>query len=90
MWLGPEPSPLFAAEQQVYVLPLGLRKKVYAGTTTFLFAYVNILKLAPYWALGQINIANLKVAGLLMIPASCAVFWGFIWSKSFPKSYFLS
>ncbi|MDP5333317.1 MAG: sulfite exporter TauE/SafE family protein [Paracoccaceae bacterium] len=73
---------------QVYVLPLGLRKKVYAGTTTFLFAYVNILKLAPYWALGQINIANLKVAGLLMIPASCAVFLGVYLVKVIPEKLF--
>ncbi|MGL5010653.1 MAG: sulfite exporter TauE/SafE family protein, partial [Paracoccaceae bacterium] len=34
---------------QVYVQPLGLAKAVYAGTTTVLFAYVNAIKLVPYF-----------------------------------------
>ncbi|WP_343080920.1 sulfite exporter TauE/SafE family protein [Ostreiculturibacter nitratireducens] len=61
---------------QVYVLPLRLEKAVFAGTSTVLFAYVNAVKLIPYWALGQLNTSNLKVAATLMIPASLAVFAG--------------
>ncbi|MCB2137735.1 MAG: sulfite exporter TauE/SafE family protein, partial [Rhodobacteraceae bacterium] len=63
---------------QVYVLPLRLDKMVYAGTTTVLFAYINAVKLVPYWALGQLSAANLKVAAVLAIPASLAVFAG-VW-----------
>ncbi|MCB2152664.1 MAG: sulfite exporter TauE/SafE family protein, partial [Rhodobacteraceae bacterium] len=59
-----------------YVLPLKLEKMVFAGTSTVLFAYVNAAKLAPYWALGQLSAANLKVAAVLMVPASIAVLAG--------------
>jgi uncharacterized protein len=49
----------------MYVLPQKLSKMVYAGTTTILFAMVNLMKLPPYVALGQVNISNLEVAALL-------------------------
>lgn len=61
---------------QVYVLPLGLQKLVYAGTNTILFAYLNGIKLVPYWALGQFTPGNLKVAAMLMPAAAMAVFAG--------------
>ena len=54
---------------QVYVLPQRLPKMVYAGTTTILFAFMNVLKLVPYWALGQLSAGNLRVAAYLAIPA---------------------
>jgi uncharacterized protein len=47
---------------QVYVLPQQLPKTVYAGTTTILFAMINIVKLIPYWALGQLSFANLRTS----------------------------
>ena len=37
-----------APPYQVYVLPLGLEKTVFAGTTTIFFAFVNAVKLVPY------------------------------------------
>lgn len=49
----------------MYVLPQKLPKMVYAGTSTILFAIVNVMKLPPYIALGQINLSNLEVAGIL-------------------------
>jgi hypothetical protein len=54
---------------QVYVLPQRLPKMVYAGTTTIVFAAVNVLKLIPYAALGQLSPANLRVAAALALPA---------------------
>jgi uncharacterized membrane protein YfcA len=63
---------------QVYVLPLGLAKAVFAGTTTILFAYVNAIKLVPYWALGQFSAGNLQIAAVLAIPACLAVLVG-VW-----------
>lgn len=61
---------------QVYVLPLKLEKSIYVGTTTILFAYVNAIKLLPYWALGQFSAANLKTAALLAVPGILSVFVG--------------
>lgn len=64
---------------QVYSLPLGMSKTVFAGTSTILFAFINAMKLPPYWALGQINTASLGVAVMLMAPAAAAVFLG-VWA----------
>ncbi len=73
---------------QVYVLPLGLTKMVYAGTNTILFAYLNGIKLVPYWALGQFTPANLKIAALLMPAAAVAVFAGVRLVKILPERLF--
>ena len=56
---------------QVYVLPQQLPKIVYAGTTTILFTVVNLVKLIPYWALGQFSSANLQVS-VLLVPIAIA------------------
>lgn len=65
-----------APPYQVYTLPLGLTKAVFAGTSTIAFAVINAVKLVPYYALGQLNVGNLKVAALLSLPAALAVFGG--------------
>ena len=77
-----------APPYQVYVLPLKLEKMVFAGTSTVLFAYVNAAKLAPYWALGQLSAANLKVAAVLMVPASIAVLAGVQLVRIIPTALF--
>jgi uncharacterized protein len=41
-----------APPYQVYVLPLGRTKAVFAGTSTIAFAVINAVKLVPYYALG--------------------------------------
>jgi uncharacterized membrane protein YfcA len=61
---------------QVYVLPQRLPKTVYAGTTTIVFAAVNAVKLVPYWALGQLNPANLRTSLWLMPIAVGGTFAG--------------
>lgn len=61
---------------QVYVLPLNLSKLVYAGTGTLVFAYINAIKLVPYYFLGQFSLQNLEVAALLMPVAALSVFGG--------------
>ncbi len=65
-----------APPYQVYTLPLGMTKAVFAGTTTIAFAAINLVKLVPYYALGQLNVGNLKVAAVLSVPAALAVFVG--------------
>ncbi|CAM8636916.1 COG0730 Predicted permeases [Paracoccaceae bacterium] len=73
---------------QIYVLPLGQPKLVYAATSTILFAYLNMIKLVPYWALGQFHPSNLKVAALLMPVAAIAVFVGVKLVKIIPERLF--
>lgn len=77
-----------APPYQVYVLPLGLSKTAFAGTSTILFAYVNAIKLGPYWALGQLNPSNLKLSLLLMLPAALAVFAGVRLVRILPEVLF--
>ena len=73
---------------QIYVLPLRLPKMVYAGTNTILFAYLNAIKLIPYWALGQFSAENLKAAAILMPPAAVAVFLGVRLVRVLPERLF--
>jgi uncharacterized protein len=77
-----------APPYQVFVLPLRLEKTVFAGTTTILFAYVNAIKLVPYWALGQLSATNLRTAAMLVIPAVLAVFAGVRLVKVLPQALF--
>jgi uncharacterized membrane protein YfcA len=73
---------------QVYVLPLNLQKAVFAGTNTVFFTYLNLIKLVPYWALGQFNAANLKTAALLSVPAAVAVLAGVRLVRVIPEPLF--
>jgi uncharacterized protein len=73
---------------QVYTLPLGMTKTVFAGTSTIAFAFINLIKLPPYWALGQVNVANLKIAAILMPLAVGAVFVGVWLVKVLPEKLF--
>lgn len=77
-----------APPYQVYTLPLGMTKAVFAGTSTLAFAYVNAIKLVPYWALGQLSPANLAVAAWLAVPAALAVFAGVRLVRWLPEAAF--
>jgi uncharacterized protein len=77
-----------APPYQVFVLPLKLEKAVFAGTATIAFAYVNAIKLIPYYALGQLSVSNFKVVAILAIPASLAVFAGVRLVKIIPEKLF--
>jgi uncharacterized membrane protein YfcA len=77
-----------APPYQVYVLPLGLSKAVFAGTSTIAFAYVNAIKLIPYWALGQLSPANLSISVWLALPAALAVLAGVRIVRRLPEALF--
>ncbi len=77
-----------APPYQVWTLPLGLRKAVFAGTSTIAFSYVNMLKLPFYWQLGQVNTGSLKVAAMLAPVAVLAVFGGVKAVKILPEKLF--
>jgi uncharacterized protein len=77
-----------APPYQVYTLPLGMPKAVFAGTTTIAFAIINAVKLIPYYALGQLSMGNLRVAAVLALPAIIAVFAGVRLVKLMPEKLF--
>jgi len=73
---------------QVYALPLGMPKAVFAGTSTIAFAIINAVKLVPYWHLGQLSVSNLGHAAVLFLPASLAVFGGVWLVRLLPEKLF--
>lgn len=73
---------------QMYVVPQKLPKMVYAGTSTILFAGINAMKLVPYWALGQLSPANLKVTAFLLPVAVAATFIGVRLTRVIPEKLF--
>lgn len=76
---------------QVYVLPQKLEKMVYAGTSTIAFASINAAKLAPYYALGQLNADSVKTAALLMPFGAVATFAGVRLVRILPeRTFFLA
>ncbi|HTN95469.1 MAG TPA: sulfite exporter TauE/SafE family protein [Nordella sp.] len=77
-----------APPYQMYVLPQRLDKMIYAGTTTILFAVVNAVKLVPYWALGQLSLANLKTVAVLFPFAIAATFTGVKLTRILPQDIF--
>jgi uncharacterized membrane protein YfcA len=75
---------------QVYVLPQQLSKTVFAGTTTITFAVINLVKLLPYWQLGQLQLENLKFTLLLMPIAVAGTFIGVWLVRIIPeRAYFV-
>ncbi|SMX39177.1 sulfite exporter TauE/SafE family protein [Octadecabacter ascidiaceicola] len=75
---------------QIWVLPQGLSKMVFAGTTTIVFAIMNASKIVPYYFLGQLAPQNLRVAALLFLPAVVAVFVGYRLVKIMPDRVFFN
>jgi len=75
---------------QVWTLPLGMKKAVFAGTSTIAFAYINALKLIPYWFVGRITLQSLETALYLMPVAAVSVFAG-VWAvKRLPEKAFFT
>lgn len=77
-----------APPYQVYTLPLGMTKAIFAGTSTIAFAYVNAIKLIPYYMLGQLNLASLEKVLVLMPVAAISVFGGVKLVKVLPEKLF--
>lgn len=63
---------------QVYMLPQGLSKELYTGTSVIFFASLNAIKLIPYGMLGQLSVTNLSVSLTLLPLAPIGVFLG-VW-----------
>jgi uncharacterized protein len=63
---------------QVHVMPQYLKPPVFAGTATMFFAAVNLLKVPPYFLLGQFSRDNLLVSAGLIPVAILSTFAG-VW-----------
>ncbi len=63
---------------QVYVMPQNLPKMTFVGTTAIFFAVINLLKVVPYFALGQFSAENLATSAVLL-PAAYATNMFGIW-----------
>lgn len=61
---------------QVYTMPLKLDPKLLTGTSVVFFAVVNVLKLVPYFALGQFDATNLTTSAILTPLAMVATLAG--------------
>lgn len=51
---------------QIYTLPLGQNPRIFTGTSIRFFFIMNVMKLVPYFALGQFDATNLKTSFALM------------------------
>lgn len=58
----------------VYLLPQRMNKTTFVGTTVIFFAIVNIIKLVPYYFLGQLNGDNL-LTSLVLAPLAPLGVW---------------
>ncbi len=56
---------------QVHVLPQRLPKLTLVGTTVIFFAFVNALKIGPYFALGQFSTVNFATS-MVLLPIAVA------------------
>ena len=63
---------------QIYVMPQKLPPAVFVGTGAIFFAAMNLVKLVPYFALGQLNGQNLLASAALLPFAVAATFAG-VW-----------
>lgn len=73
---------------QVYTLPQRLPKMTFVGTTTIFFAAVNVLKIGPYFLLGQFSAKNLSTSLVLLPIAVIANFTGIWIVKTVPTALF--
>jgi len=73
---------------QIFVLPIGLPKTVFVGTSVIAFSYCNAIKLIPYYWLGQMNLSSFEITLYLMIPGAMAVYAGVRVVKLIPEVLF--
>jgi uncharacterized protein len=73
---------------QMFVLPQKLDKMTYAGTTTIVFAIINLMKLPPYWMLGQVNVGSLWTCAYLAPVALFGAWAGYRLTVLVPQKMF--
>lgn len=73
---------------QIYVLPQRLPKMVFAGTTTILFAIINLAKIVPYSSLQPYTISTLKLSACLLPIAAIGTIVGRQLIQRLPERWF--
>jgi len=63
---------------QIYVMPQKLQPKTYAGTSTMVFAVINLLKALLYFFLGQLSWTNL-IASHWLVPVAIGSALAGVW-----------
>lgn len=61
---------------QIYTLPIRLDPKSYTGASVRFFALINVIKLFPYWQLGELKAPNLLASASLLPFAVVATMLG--------------
>jgi len=73
---------------QIYVLPQKLPKMMFAGTTTIVFAAINLAKVVPYATLHPYSLETLEVALALLPAALFGTVAGRVLVKCLPEARF--
>ncbi|MEM7259440.1 MAG: sulfite exporter TauE/SafE family protein [Pseudomonadota bacterium] len=77
-----------APPYQVYVLPQNLSKMVFAGTTTIVFAVINLAKVIPYASLQQYSPDVFRLSTMLLPIALIGTFAGRVFTQKVPDKWF--
>lgn len=75
---------------QMYVLPQQLPKMMFAGTSTILFATINVMKVPPYLALGLIEWGDMRTVLTLAPMAIFGAWLGYRITKLIPERLFFT
>lgn len=71
-----------------FVLPQRLEKMKFVGTTVMFFAAANVMKIAPYFALGQFSAAGLATSAALFPLAIASNYLGIYLVRKTPEALF--
>lgn len=73
---------------QLYALPQQMPKMTFAGTSTILFAAINMMKVPPYLALGLFEWGDLRTVAVLTPIAILGTWVGYRATKLLPEGLF--
>jgi hypothetical protein len=73
---------------QIYMLPQRLERTIYVGTSVMFFALVNLIKVPPYFLLGQFSGQNLATTAVLLPVAPLAMALGIFLVHRVPQEPF--
>ena len=72
----------------IYLLSRGYDQLRFVATSNMVMASVNVLKIAPFFAVGALNAESLRIAAWLLPAAALAAGLGYVVAKVLPKSVF--
>lgn len=75
---------------QVYALPQNLPKMTFAGTSTILFAVINLMKVPPYLALDLIGWSDARIVAILTPVAVLGAWLGYRLIRVVPERIFFA